>query len=63
MEEPIRQEGFLVSQQTTAPGTLAFYLTRDEAEDAARRLVSSAIPVLVIPAVRFTTRQMERDGR
>jgi hypothetical protein len=63
MEEPIRQEGFIVSQQTTAPGSLAFYHTRDEAEAAALRLVSSDIPVLVIPAVRFMTRKMERDGR
>ncbi|MDB5313253.1 MAG: hypothetical protein JWO38_7455 [Gemmataceae bacterium] len=63
METIVRQEGFIVSQQTTAPGSLAFYHTREEAEAAAANLVSSNIPVIVVAAIRFTTVKMEQDRR
>ena len=60
MDDAIRQEGYLVFQETAGPGGWSeFHESKEKAEVVAEGMLSSNIPVIVIPAVKYTTRQMQ----
>lgn len=62
MEEAIRQEGYLVFQETAGPGGWSVFRGGEEqAEAVAARMLSHNISVIVIPAVQFTTRRMQEQ--
>ncbi len=60
MDETIRQEGYLVFQESSGTGGWSkFHESKEKAEEVAVGMLSSSIPVIVIPAVRFTTRRIQ----
>ncbi|MGO9596672.1 MAG: hypothetical protein ACLP7Q_01475 [Isosphaeraceae bacterium] len=58
-----KNEGFLVFQDPVGPGHLAvkFYEKFEEAETEARKLLGSNMRVYVVPGVRFTTDNIEKQ--
>ena len=58
-----KNEGFLVFQEPLGPGHLQvkFYSKFEEAETAARTLLGHNMRVYVVPGVRFTTDQIEKQ--
>ena len=58
-----KNEGFLVFQEPLGPGRLQvrFYEKFEEAETAARTLLGHNMRVYVVPGVRFTTDQIEKQ--
>lgn len=63
MADSIRQAGFLAFQETSVAGMLRFCKARSEAEIAAKQMLDKGQPVIVIPVVRFTTRQIQRTRK
>lgn len=59
MKGSIREEGFWVFQEGSG-GDGAFHPTREDAEEAAERLAGD-MAIFVIPAVRFTSKAIERQ--
>jgi hypothetical protein len=57
-DEPIRQEGFVVSQEGGF-GWMEFYPTRIAAEKAAVQMLESNLPTYVTPVVRYSTRTID----
>jgi hypothetical protein len=55
MDKPIREEGFVVRQEVSG-SAIRFFSTREEAEEAAMKMLDGYIPTLVLPAVRYTTK-------
>jgi hypothetical protein len=60
MHDPIRQEGFLVFQDTDGPG-MRFYKTREEAETVAKGMLRLNHPVIILSAVRFVTKEIQQS--
>jgi ribosome-binding factor A len=58
-----KNEGFLVFQDPVGPGHLQvkFYEKLEEAETAARTLLGHNMRVYVVPGVRFTTENIEKQ--
>ena len=61
MNDPIREEGFFVLQQTVSNnGELKFHKTQEDAEADAKRLLIGNMHVYVFSGVRFTTSQIQK---
>jgi hypothetical protein len=60
--EPIRQEGFLVFQETSGAG-MTFVKSHEEAEAKVKSLLGNNHPMLIVAATRYvTTRILELRG-
>ena len=60
--EPIRQEGFLVFQESSG-ASMTFVKSHEEAEAKVKSLLGSDHPMLIVAATRYvTTRILEQRG-
>ena len=61
--EPIRQEGFLIFQDSSGAGGMLFVKPREEAEAKVKIMLGSNHPMLIVAATRYvTTRILESRG-
>ena len=60
-EQVIRKRGYVVFQQAADPGAALFFDDEVAAEQAANRLLCRGTPVIVVPATRYSTPEI--DGR
>jgi hypothetical protein len=62
VNESIREEGFLVVQESAPLATGTFHPSIAQAESAAKALLDNDYPVLVIPTTRFKKTEIDNGS-